>query len=157
MKFSTSRILTITLSLLICAAMVMMFVPYYASESDGVSLAAYTWFPTDHQDLTTSISESVEGFTLNNILSATILLPLCGLACLVLLLKFHGNPIISALTSVWGLWSLIAFSGNPALRLGGSAYTVLVVLFIAIALLSAIYTALLLSRKKKDPDSILAT
>lgn len=42
MKFSTNRILTITLSLLICAAMVMMFVPYYASESDGVSLAAYT-------------------------------------------------------------------------------------------------------------------
>jgi len=156
MKQKTNAIITIALSVLICTSLVLLFVPYYAEGGTGVSLMSYTWFPTEHTELTESIGSSVAGHTVNDILTCTILIPLCGLAGLFLLWKFRDNLVSSALTGTWSLWALIWYAKNPVLRLGGGIWTAFIVLFTVTCALSIIFALRLLLRVKGEAEAKLA-
>jgi len=156
MKHETGTVVTIALSILICVSLVLLFVPFYAQDGGGVSLASYTWFPTEHTALSESISSSIEGHTVSDILTCTIFVPFCGLACLFLLWKFRDNLVSSVLTGVWGLWALIWFAKNPALRLGGGIWSAFIVLFAAASVLSIFYCVTLRRNHKDEAGTKLA-
>lgn len=150
MKRKASPVVTIVLSILISVSLVLLFVPYYAQDGGGVSLASYTWFPTDHAELTKSIGSAVEGHTVSDILVCTIFVPFGGLACLFLLWKFRDTLLSSALTGAWGLWALVWYAKNPALRLGGGIWTTFLLLFAAAGILSVIHAITLWNDKKGE-------
>ncbi|NLC45367.1 MAG: hypothetical protein GX783_13940 [Clostridiales bacterium] len=144
--------LTVGISIIIIATLVLLFVPYYTEGGTNVSLAGYTWFPTDHQALTAEIASSVDGHSVDDILTETILIPLAGIVVLVLLSYFDYSKITSILSVVWSLWAFIWYAKDSVMKLG-SQWSAFIVLFVAISILSIVLTYVRSHSDKEEKEA----
>lgn len=132
--------ISITLTLVFAVFVYAQWMPYFQySENQTLSLASYLAFPTNHVDTTEYISALVEGYNINTILGSGILLPLAAIALTILLWHFRDNIVVMSASGAWGIWGLIAYSTNPALRLGSSTRLLFISLFAVAFILSIVY------------------
>lgn len=107
-------------ALLMFVLLVMQFVPYwhYADENGSCSISGYVWFPTDHDELETWLSDQIAGYDLNGFVGAALLVFITGVLGMAFsLLKMHsGWPAV--LTVACGASATLAYLCNDALRLG---------------------------------------
>lgn len=140
MKTKLSMVITVTLTLVLLVFLFGQGLPYFEYNSgESVSMGRYLAFPTEYPDATDAITSQIEGYNINNILLSGIVLPIAAIVLLVLLWKFKENFAVITASGAWGIWGLIGYSTNAALRLGGSTWLLYISLFIITIALSAIY------------------
>lgn len=125
-----------------------------------ISLARYVWFPLDYGVVTNHINEQLPyRFTVNDIVTAAVLFPFLAVLLIIWLLvfmlkKMRGKIVAAVIILSWGLWAVMEFLTNQALRLGGSAYTLSFVAYIAVVVVAlALFIAELsgiLAKKEKN-------
>jgi len=139
----------------ICAALMLallalQFMPFWHYGEEGelsASISAYIWFPNDHKDLTTYLTEAVsEDYAIEQILLMPIVTLILGACGIVFCLIKADHPVTLLFPAACGLVGVWGYLAKPAFRLGANWG---VHLAVCLAMLTVAVCALVLSNRRK--------
>ena len=120
---TTSHVLNYLGIALMLGLFALCFVPYWGQ----VSMQAYTWFPTDHKDLTKFFGTQLEDYWINGYITDLLVVFLGAQIGAVAVFLTRRNLIAPVVTIAYGALSALAFLTNGILTLGDSTTKHLIV------------------------------
>jgi hypothetical protein len=113
------------------------FLPYFDCGSDEpISLARYLWLEPDNAELNSYLASNIEDYNIRSIVVSGFFLPLIGTVLAIILLVYKKNIPFTVLSFFWGIWGILGYVLNDALRLGGFPFYISIVLFSLVILTS---------------------
>lgn len=152
-KENKSKLIMGIMIAVLAVFIVCQWLPYYSNgNGEMISLASYFAFPLNHPDVTDVIAAQIPGYTINQILSTGLVIPIVAVILLILVIAFKANPIVIGACGLLGLWGIIGYAGNEALRLGNGTHTLYIVLSCMILAAAVVYFVDMLVNRKKEGE-----
>lgn len=110
-------------AVLLAVLLVFQFVPFWniGEETENVSIGSYIWFPEDHKDVKSYLSEQTgEDCSADNLLAMPMIVLFAGIAGIILgFVKRESilGSLVAALVGGAGMWGYLA---KPAFQLGAN-------------------------------------
>lgn len=157
---TTTTLNWILFALMLCF-LASLAMPYFAYGENGesVSLLSYLAMPSDHREAEVWLGTQVTDYHINTLVNAHIPLFIAVIVGAILLVAFRQKPLFTAAVStIVGVWGVIAYAANSILALGGGARTLHILLLSAIAVIglaSLIYQ--FAPHKEGEPERMTAS
>jgi len=125
---------------------ITQFLPYYHAGGGALpSLGSLFWFPERNKHATDFIALFYPGFRVNELVSALLITQLVAFFLLIITPILKSGGVVAFILGGWGVFGLVAFlttrslSFSPVMVYGGYAGILMLALFLAAIILSAVF------------------
>lgn len=117
-KAGSASMFNLICALLMAALLVCQFLPFWTVEEETVSISAYVWFPSNHNNVTKMLEAEFEGYSINNLIAGPVLVLVLGAAGLVLCVLKREYALTALMPAACGAAGLWGYLSKPYFRLG---------------------------------------
>ena len=124
MLMSDSKVtkwMQIACAVMAAALIMLQFAPFWQvgdEAGSSASVNAYVWFPENHKDVGRYLEANVEGYTINSIVPANVLVWVLGVAGVILACVQNGHVLTSVVHLAAGACGAWGYLTLPAMQLG---------------------------------------
>ena len=124
MLMSDSKVtkwMQISCAVMLAALIMLQFAPFWQvgdEAGSSASINAYVWFPENNKDVGKYLEGAIEGFTINSIVPANVLVWVLGVAGVILACVQNGHVVTSLVHLAAGACGAWGYLTLPALQLG---------------------------------------
>ena len=138
MLMSDSKVtkwMQISCAVMLAALIMLQFAPFWQvgdEAGSSASINAYVWFPENNKDVGKYLEGAIEGFTINSIVPANVLVWVLGVAGVILACVQNGHVVTSLVHLAAGACGAWGYLTLPALQLG-SGWVLHLIVSVALA------------------------